>query len=83
MKLGNYEVEWNYYASETGIVDTICKIIDLDDVPRFGYATCSPADKFIKDIGRKLSLTRALKNMNLDKNERTQIWKDYFRKHIS
>lgn len=42
----------------------------------FGMARCSKEDMFHKPTGRKISLTRAVENM--DKEIRTAIWESYF-----
>lgn len=41
-----------------------------------GFAFCHPNDPFVKAIGRKVALARAIKN--LPRNIRRQIWKAYF-----
>jgi hypothetical protein len=43
-----------------------------------GQALCSASDIFEKAIGRKVSLTRALKNAGFDRETRTAIWKEYW-----
>ncbi len=57
--------------------DTICYIIQIGEyMPRaLGTAVCSINDIFNREIGRKIALTRALKNLN--REERTIIWKTY------
>lgn len=43
-----------------------------------GVAVCDSRDNFCKEIGRKLSMTRALRNTDLSKQERQLIWENYF-----
>lgn len=84
MKLGNYEVEWQYYPPKKDGILTLCRITTLNKNRLcIGDALCCPQDQFIKDIGRKISLARAMSNFALDKQERTQIWKDYFNRKKS
>ena len=42
-----------------------------------GLAYCSINDNFERAIGRKIALTRALKDAGFDKDTRTAIWKEY------
>lgn len=42
-----------------------------------GLAVCSPKDKFVKEIGRKHSLTRAIATMGCTTEERRAIWLCY------
>jgi hypothetical protein len=77
MKLGPYWVEWVHRAS----MRTICSIFN-ETPPKqsisSGSAYCSPKDNFSKEIGRKLTLARAIKKLDLSYEIRAQIWKDYF-----
>lgn len=42
-----------------------------------GHAYCHSKDNFCKSTGRKIALTRALQH-NFNRNERRQIWQQYF-----
>ena len=42
-----------------------------------GHAYCHNKDNFCKATGRKIALTRALQH-NFTRNERKQIWDQYF-----
>lgn len=61
---------------------TTCKIVDdsIQGSP-FTVATatskCHENDRFVKESGRKLSLARAIKALNLPKSERKIIWETY------
>lgn len=48
-----------------------------DDVILESVAYCSESDKFNKSVGRKVSLTKALKQFS-DKDFRKEVWKSYF-----
>lgn len=45
-----------------------------------GKAYLHPNDQYDKRIGRKLALSRALKNSDLSRDERRQIWEGLFAK---
>lgn len=42
-----------------------------------GKASLSSQDKFVKEVGRKISLRRALHNLRLSKEQRTEVWNAY------
>jgi hypothetical protein len=42
-----------------------------------GHAACSPKDRFVYEIGRKIALTRALRKSGWSKDQRRQFWKQY------
>lgn len=61
-------------------VMTECLITEVgnrDTVIGVGSACCSLKDSFVKESGRKVSLTRALFNGGFNRIERTVIWKSY------
>ncbi len=68
------------------VKSTQCDIFYVDEhghmkLPRLarGVAKCSPLDQFVKAIGRKLALTRALDEQHpFTKAERTAIWTAYW-----
>ena len=68
-----------------GYRETECRVLRIvkeepfqtDDVCT-GVSTCGPLDQFEKETGRKISLTRALRGSDIDKDLRTAIWKAYF-----
>jgi len=45
-----------------------------------GKATCSKHDNYVRFIGRKIALSRAMKAARLSKEERTKIWMEYLSK---
>ena len=75
MKTEKRKIRWRYVKINL----TFCYICnkDCDDPEGLGYAKCSISDKFNRDIGRKISLARALKSADIDKEERTEIWNAY------
>lgn len=44
-----------------------------------GRAICNPVDPFIPVLGRKIALTRAFERAKLSKEQRAELWKDYWR----
>ena len=42
-----------------------------------GIARCSPLDNFNKEAGRKIALTRAIKVLELNRDEREVVWETY------
>lgn len=59
---------------------TICYIKKVDDLRnedvKIGWADCSPTDTFVKEVGRKISLTRALEGFT-EKETRQAAWDAY------
>jgi hypothetical protein len=78
MKTKNYEIRWHYTGMEHNLFlcGTYC-IINNENTFFYGKAICSDNDHFSRDKGRKLSLARALKNSNISKEERKEIWEAY------
>jgi len=72
MKLGNVQVSFSHINNET----TVCTVATMQRIST-GIATKGPKDLFDKNVGRKLSLSRALKHMDLSKSQREKIWNDY------
>ena len=65
-------VDWHH---NTTTKETICQLIDIDNnVIASGIAKAGHGDQFCKRTGRKLALTRALKQCNYDKTTRAKIW---------
>jgi len=57
---------------------TDCYIFKDDVIEEVGITFCSLSDNFSRAVGRKIALTRAVKN--LPKDLRTKIWHEYFSK---
>lgn len=82
-KEGKYRVYWrhtNFPKDKKVSTVTICSILkDGSIAPAVqGFSTCSREDDFCKDKGRKISLTRALREY--PREFRTQIWQAYFKR---
>jgi len=82
----NFKVYFHYDSIEleegtevyTG--DTICKIYNEDGTIQlaYGHSSCAPEDQFNKREGRKISLTRAMKQLKLNREDRVVFWKTLF-----
>lgn len=62
------------------IADTICTLTEVgvpDVVLGQGVGHCSDRDQFVKEKGRKVALTNALKSSGFNKNQRKCIWDAY------
>lgn len=44
-----------------------------------GEAECVPPDQFEKNVGRKISLRKALESNSFDRDLRELFWEEYFR----
>ena len=87
--LVSFRHEFPGKEEKDGYRKTVCEVYRLGprkSVPpereliSTGVATCSPLDQFQKEVGRKVSLTRALQETapSLNKDFRAAIWKTYF-----
>lgn len=65
---------WNYKQNPK----TICHIRYEEEVVGMAEVTRHPKDKHVKEIARKESLARAMKNAGFDKQERETVWLQYF-----
>ena len=70
MKAGNLTIKWRYAKPTTACFITNAKGSFITG----SRCRCSEKDHFCKDTGRKLSLLRALKEMDMPKEERKVIW---------
>ena len=84
MKVGIYTVSWWYNdkVARTRRIIT-CYIFADDKLVANGSCECSPSDTYNKDMGRKISLARALDerknghNYKFDKKARSEFWEKY------
>jgi hypothetical protein len=92
----NYDVTFRYVDvrsknSETPVRETHCIISEYhpdetDRDKRFvelskGVAVQNPKDAFVRAVGRRKSLTKALSTGKTTKEQRTYIWDMYFNNH--
>ena len=75
MKLGSTEVAFKHLRNERL---TTCNVVVKGKIYH-GTARLSKKDNFCRDIGRKISLTKALSKTNevLTKKQRTNVWSAY------
>lgn len=71
MKIGNFNISWKHMVEDGR---TICSVYQDDKLLNAGIANLSENDQYDRRIGRKVSLTRALKGTALSKAERTVVW---------
>jgi hypothetical protein len=97
VQIGNktYLVDWAHYIPadkqprNTGDVHsafgTDCFIYNgsLDSLFTSGVAGLHSTDRFVKEQGRKVSLTRALENGNFSRAEREVFWRAYFNRRVA
>lgn len=58
---------------------TQCLIKDKnDEVVCVGEAVLSPGDNFSRNIGRRLSMKKALTELKLTKEEKANFWNQYY-----
>jgi len=70
-----YAIKWNHGLVKKGMT-THCYLRDNDGkMVSLGIAKCGKKDNFCKETGRKISLTRAIKEF--PKEIRRDFWKCY------
>ena len=70
----DFWISWNYKLDPK----TFCHIRYGDEVVGMAEVTRHPKDKHVKEIARKESLARAMKDAGFDKQEREEVWSQYF-----
>lgn len=78
LKLGNYKIKFIHdtqrRTSETRVYNSNGAQIGE------GFSKTSKDDSFDRKVGRKTTLQRAISK--LDRNERSDIWNDFFKSNI-
>jgi len=75
MKLHNFYAEFQYDQTSG---TTVCSLLNGEkSLLSTGNSHCSVRDNFCKDTGRKVSLGRALKVLDLPKEGKKKIWEAY------
>jgi len=87
LRTDDFVVRFSYRENKKKHVKqlTICSINQIEEGDEtmeigIGIAKCCTGDQFLKAKGRKLALNRALQNSGLGKEQRTEIWNNYFQK---
>jgi hypothetical protein len=71
-------VKFRYFSFPLdGRIVTQCKVV-CGSLTHVGAADCSPKDNFSRIKGRKIALTRAIKD--LPRSDRKVIWNEYLDK---
>ncbi len=86
----DYKVDFmhNHFENEESVHyqgSTICTISEVNGKDIIGEVAsgesfCSKTDKFLKATGRKISLKRALENLNLGNEIKPIIWMNYYQR---
>lgn len=72
----NAEVKWSYPERVSPARLTLCTVIfDEGEHEFIGTAVCSKEDQFNREIGRKVSLSRALKQ--IPRSQRKPFWEAF------
>lgn len=84
MNLGNFRAYFKHTVDKDTPTkgETSCKIVKKEGkllkLLGSGHSATHVTDTFIKTRGRKVALKKALKDANLNKEERSLIWANYF-----
>jgi hypothetical protein len=75
-----YEVKFRHYHRDFDdkYPGTACFIVGVDGFIRVGETLLHPKDNYDRNIGRKMSMARALKESRFPKGIRKMFWKEYF-----
>ena len=77
--LGDHKIVFKYTRdSNNRPIATSCIILEQDRIIARDQAYCNPVDQFSREIGRKLSMARALRVFPRD--ERKRFWDAYFQR---
>ena len=80
MKFGGYTAHFGYSQPGPGRLTT-CRLhvgeCELEE-RIMGVACCNPRDQFVKTIGRKIALARAMRAAGMTRDERRAAWAAYF-----
>lgn len=72
-------VDWYFYKYGMRKVPCTVAIVLQGEIKiEEGLAVLSPSDQNVKETGRKIALTNALRNMLFTKEDRRAAWEAYF-----
>lgn len=80
MIVDGIKFSWKHVKEDSGDHPnvTLCTIETSSDSEHIvGEARCSESDQYSRDIGRKLSLLRAMQSAGMSKSVRTKVWNAY------
>ena len=73
------EISFAYDRQDNKPVGVTCTVdVEISNKPLIGTATCHPHDNFSRRVGRRIALTRAIKN--LPREYRKRVWEKYLAK---
>lgn len=65
-----------HYRNDPELMDmSVVDIMTDTEVLGHGVAYCCPPDRFVKKVGFRLALKRAMQQAGLSRPERTAVWK--------
>jgi hypothetical protein len=67
------DIRWHHINP----LGTSCDIRENGETVAVGFSTRHPRDQFCRATGRKVSLTKALADSGLSRDERAQVWREY------
>ena len=73
----SYWISFQYSTNERGGKVTTCVVNQEREEVCRASVTCSKSDVFKKAQGRKLSITKCLDILQLNREERTEFWNQY------
>lgn len=78
IQLGEHKVRINRYTNTKKEHVTAASIYDKNNtLLSLSQVTCSAKDCYDKKYGRKLAIAKAIRNTNIDKETRRNIWEHY------
>lgn len=76
--LGKVKVTWNRFTNKEGRIVTVSNVYDgSNSLIGEARTTQGKTENHNPNKGRMISLSRALRETTLTKEDRTQIWEDY------
>lgn len=83
MKTDKYQIRWYHKTLDDSVPHhlaghrvTYCELMNANGIFS-GESICHSTDHYNKDKGRKKSLSRAMAEAGLSKEERIEIWEEY------
>jgi len=76
-----FSLKFTHSAPFSGMCrETTCTLYADEIVIGTGFSVCAPGDNFNKGTGRKIALTRALDDAELNRAARAEVWDLYLTK---
>src|SRR5687767_9449595 len=78
------EIEFHHdkkFGSAVGLhgrTEASVRFPEISDTPIVGVCVCGVKDVYVKEVGRKKALARALEQTFLSREQRREVWQFYF-----